>query len=224
MNTFVFSDTHFTKRFSLRQFRALTKLISEADRVIINGDFWEGLSITFDEFLQSKWNQLFPLLKEKKAIYIYGNHDDRIFSDERVYRFCDQAVDEYYLDLPEKKYYFRHGQEFLFPQYFRDRHECHLKRATSLRMRLSNYKNWLIQYIAFEIFGPKILPSIVNHISQKERDKIGKPGYLLVCGHTHRPGYNPKRQFIDIGFFNFGWANYLSIDSKGEFDLVSKRY
>ena len=224
MQTLVFSDTHFTKKFHQRQFDALKKLISESDRIIINGDFWEGLSISFDEFLKSEWNKLFPLLKQKDTVYIYGNHDDKIFSDNRVYQFCNKAVDEYYMDAPRQKYLFKHGHEFLFPQYFRNRHQECAKKARTLRMRLRNTKNAIIQNIGFGIFGPKILPAIINRIPAEVRANIGKPGYLLVCGHTHRPGYVPKSNFLDIGFFNHGWANYLKIDDLGEFKMINERY
>jgi UDP-2,3-diacylglucosamine pyrophosphatase LpxH len=224
MSTLVFSDTHFTQRFQPRQFEALAKLIAASNKVIINGDFWEGLVISFDEFLASEWRKLFPLLKQKATVYVYGNHDEQLFSDSRVYRFCDTVTNEYCLDTPTHKYLFRHGHEFLFPKYFRERHQAHVKRARSLRMRLSNEKNILLQNVGFGLFGPRVLPAVINRIPQDVRATIGKPDQLLVCGHTHRPGYMPKTNFVDIGFFNYGWANYLSINDAGEFNLVSKRY
>lgn len=224
MSTLVFSDTHFTKKFHQRQFDALKKLISESDKIIINGDFWEGLSISFDEFLKSEWNKLFPLLKQKDTVYIYGNHDDKIFSDNRVYQFCNKAVDEYYMDAPRQKYLFKHGHEFLFSRYSRKRHQEHVKRARALKMRLIIAINDLIQTIGFGLFGPKVLPAIINRIPTKVRESIGKPGYLLVCGHTHRPGYVLGNNFLDIGFFNYGWANYLKIDGSGEFKMINERY
>jgi UDP-2,3-diacylglucosamine pyrophosphatase LpxH len=224
MSTLVFSDTHFSKKFFPRQFEVLKKLISESDKIIINGDFWEGLAISFDDFLKSEWSKLFPLLKEKDTVYVYGNHDDKIFSDNRVYQFCNKAVDEHYMDTPKQKYLFKHGQEFLLPQYSRKRHQEHIKRARTLRMRLSVAKNDFIQSIGFGLFGPKVLPAIINRIPTEVRATIGKSGYLLVCGHTHRPGHVAKNNFLDIGFLNYGWANYLLIDDSGEFKIVSKRY
>ena len=70
MSTLVFSDTHFGKKFHQRQFEALKKLISESNKIIINGDFWEGLAISFDDFLKSDWSKLFPLLKQRETIYV----------------------------------------------------------------------------------------------------------------------------------------------------------
>lgn len=224
MQTLVFSDTHFTKKFHQKQYDALVKLISESQRIVINGDFWEGLSISFDDFLKSQWSKLFPLLKQKDTVYVYGNHDDKIFCDNRVYQFCNKAVDEYLMETPKQNFLFKHGQEFFFPEFIRNRHAEHVKRARTLRMRLSNAKNSLIQSIGFGLFGPKVLPSFINHLPAELLSKVKKSGYILVCGHTHRPAHNPKNSFLDIGFFNFGWANYLIIDDSGDFKLVNERY
>jgi len=224
MSTLVFSDTHFTKKFHPRQFEALKKLISESNKIIINGDFWEGLSISFDEFLKSEWNKLFPLLKQKDTVYIYGNHDDKIFSDERVYQFCNKAVDEYYLNTPKQKYLFKHGHEFLFPKHSSDCIKKHKWEARTLGRKFRLTVASIVQDVGFGIFGPRILPSIINRIPAEVRVTIGKSNYLLVCGHTHRPGHAPKNGFLDVGFFSHGWANYLKIDESGEFEMVSKRY
>ena len=73
MKTIIFSDTHIGKRCDRRRFEYLKKIISDADRVIINGDFRDHV-VKSDKFMNSKWKELFPLLKSKKTIFIYGNH------------------------------------------------------------------------------------------------------------------------------------------------------
>ncbi len=65
----IFSDTHLTTKYDRKKFELLSKLIGSSDRVIINGDFYEGYVINFGQFIASPWRNLFPLLKEKKAIY-----------------------------------------------------------------------------------------------------------------------------------------------------------
>ena len=64
MKILVFSDTHLSSTFEEKKFNLLKEIISRADRVIINGDFWEGYLISFKEFLDSRWKELFPLLKK----------------------------------------------------------------------------------------------------------------------------------------------------------------
>ena len=62
----IFSDTHLTKRFEEKKYNLLVRLVSSSDRVIINGDFWDSWFVSFKDFLGSKWNKLFPLLRERE--------------------------------------------------------------------------------------------------------------------------------------------------------------
>lgn len=222
MSTLVFSDTHFTRYFEPKRYNKLVELINKVDTVIINGDFWEGLSISFNNFMNSEWKKLFPLLKSKNTIYVYGNHDDPAVSDERIYEFCSQAVADYKLATPTRKYYFTHGQDFLYPK-LRDP-DSTKKRALKLLTKADIFVAEILQYLIFNIAGPRALPKKFNKMSLEERKRVAPLDYLLVCGHSHRPLYQPELNFIDIGFFNFGWANYMLINDNGEYDFVSERY
>lgn len=216
----VFSDTHLTTKFSQPKFEKLKNLIEKADKVIINGDFWEGLQITFDEFYNSPWKQLFPLLKAKNSVYIYGNHDSLFLSDERIYEFCDIAAKEYKIELPKGKFFFTHGSEFLFPQckVLYTPHEVNFERKWN-----SIIGTW-IQTVLFAIFGPNIFPEKFNKMTKEERGAVAPLDYLLVCGHSHKPQYKEDLNFIDIGFFNFGWANYMTISDEGDYEFFSEKY
>ena len=70
MKTLIFSDTHLKTKFEQKKFNFLSNIIDDADAIIIAGDFWDGYYCSFDEFVNSEWSALFPLLKEKKAINI----------------------------------------------------------------------------------------------------------------------------------------------------------
>src|SRR3972149_6125144 len=94
--TAIISDTHLTAKFDKAKFEYLKTLFSKYEEVIINGDFWSYYSCTFDEFLKSKWNALFPFMKAK-TIYIHGNHDREKWCDERIDRLCLSAADSYML-------------------------------------------------------------------------------------------------------------------------------
>lgn len=224
MKTLVFSDTHFTKKFDRKKFEALVNEIKKVDRIVINGDFWEGLYITFDEFLKSKWNKLFPLLKSKETIYVYGNHDYHTFSDQRVYRFCKQAVESYSLETPKQNYLFIHGNEFLFPPESKEFIETRTGKPNKLKNKFAVVICAIIQKVGFKFFGITFIPNKVNYISREKRLRIGSSNQILVCGHTHKPNYDKENTFIDIGFFNYGWANYLKINEEGDFEMISKRY
>ena len=45
-----------------------------------------------------------------------GNHDNPAFSDARIYQFCNNTAVNYQLETPSQKYFFTHGQNFLFPK------------------------------------------------------------------------------------------------------------
>ncbi len=222
MNTLVISDTHFTKKFQQKRFEKLKTLIGKVDQVIINGDFWEGMSITFDEFMNSKWKKLFPILKSKNTIYVYGNHDDKRLSDNRVFEFCNQVTENYELETPKRNYFFTHGQNFLYPRKT-DRDES-VKKSCKPSTRFDIATANILQRTIFGLLGPNILPKSFNNIDQQTREKITSIDNLLVCGHSHTPQYKPEINFMDIGFFNYGWANYLLIDNQGEFEFKSERY
>jgi len=222
MSILVFSDTHFTKKFDKKRFNKLSELINKADNVIIDGDFWEGLTISFDDFLNSGWNRLFSLLKAKKAVYIFGNHDDHRLSDDRIYKFCDKAVNTYELKTPKRTYFFTHGQDFLFPK-TKDKNR-NIKRSLKFKTKINIIIASTIQSILFTILGAKAFPQTFNEITIEQRKAIAPIEYLLVSGHTHRPQYKPEINFIDIGFFNYGWANYMLINENGDFEFKSERY
>ena len=110
-NILVFSDTHLYLPFDQKKFNFLKKIISESDRVIINGDFFDGYMIKFSKFIDSPWNQLFPLLKNKKTVYIFGNHDKKEFSDKRLSLFSDSQVSNYQLPTTHYNLIFTHGDD-----------------------------------------------------------------------------------------------------------------
>ena len=218
MKTFVFSDTHLTTKFDQQLYNKLEELIKRSDKVVINGDFWDGLIVTFNEFMNSKWSALFPLLKEKKAIYIYGNHDNAHMSDDRVYQFCDHALTHYELNTPNRTYYFVHGDKFLYPKQPLD--TILEGPINPLKERFMGYS----QYWILKIMGPHAFPKRFNDLTINEREQIVGINKMLVCGHSHKQQYNEKLNFADLGFFNYNWANYMLIDEKGNFTLYSEKY
>jgi len=79
MKILVISDLHLTTRFDEKKCEFLEKLINRADKVIINGDFWEAYDLKINSFISSKWNKLFKYLKKNNSIYLFGNHDKKTY-------------------------------------------------------------------------------------------------------------------------------------------------
>src|SRR3989339_340208 len=109
MKILVFSDTHLYLPFDQKKFDFLKKIISESDQVIINGDFFDSYINTFDEFIKSPWKQLFPLLKKKEAVYLFGNHDLKKVSDNRVGLFSVSQKNRHQIIINNKKFLIEHG-------------------------------------------------------------------------------------------------------------------
>ncbi|OGK18563.1 hypothetical protein A3G67_01820 [Candidatus Roizmanbacteria bacterium RIFCSPLOWO2_12_FULL_40_12] len=218
MKVLVFSDSHLDHNFEPKKLSYLKKLVRSVDQVIINGDFWEGYSITFDQFLSSKWNELFPLLKAKKAVYIFGNHDKKVLADKRMSQFCAQSQLQYKLKTPRYTYVFEHGNR-LAP---------YIDDIWNLRTLPPVTNNLLgeLEGTAVRIFGAKALTYLYGRFNKKIKGLLKhelKKNEVFVCGHTHVAEVDLKNQFINDGLIRHGLAHHLIIED-GVPTLYRDRY
>lgn len=207
MTILVFSDTHLTNRFNKKKFLFLSRIIKKADKVIINGDFWDGHLTTFNLFITSKWNALFKLLKQKKTVYIYGNHDRKEYSDNRVSSFSLIQTTAYSLMFNKHQYYFEHGHTFL-PSIDKKLHITSYSFVKLITL-LTNCIEFPFQKLKLWFIG-----IVANNKIKEKRNGKTKNGFI-VCGHTHYPEIDHKNKFLNTGFMKFGIASYLLIDSNG---------
>lgn len=214
MKILVFSDSHLKIPFEPKKYEFLVSIISQADHVIINGDFWDGYFLTFDQFINSPWKQLFPLLKEKKTVYVYGNHDSSAFTDSRVNLFSDIQTMRHELENGGKTFIFEHGNRL-----YRTPDE-RIKSKKVLKFN-SNLMNTLEKRIIRRL-GPKNLMKLLkgkNNSIKKKLAKELKPHEYFVCGHTHCAEYDPEKRFVNSGFIKHGIAQYLFIENG---DVIQK--
>ena len=211
MKLLIFSDTHLTKKFDPAKFRYLLHIISSADKVIINGDFWDMFFTTFDEFVNSEWNQLFPVLKQKQAVYIYGNHDEKWASDERANLFSVSQVYHYDIDADGLSLHVEHGQRMI-PQ-----------------MGMLSYVPTFIS-VRLEFILRMVLGRFIKVLLQPLNDelkawiKYNLPGnQILVCGHTHLQEDARSQRLINSGFNLYGFGQYLMVEN-GEAKLNAVKY
>ena len=210
MNILVFSDTHLYLPFDQKKFNFLKKIISESDQVIINGDFFDDYMISFDNFINSPWNQLFPLLKKKKAIYIYGNHDQQKFSDKRLNLFSDIQTSFYHLSSINYHLVFTHGQQF------RKTADLFLTKSfkpfVSLVIRVAH----ICRQMMVNLFRRNFLRLrfAYRNIATKEKAiKTIKENEFIIIGHNHWAEVDEKNHFACCGAILYGFAQYLTIDS-----------
>lgn len=215
----IFSDSHFDLQFDPERLQKFEEVISRADLVIINGDFWLDKHTTFEEFLASPWSPLFPLLKSKHAIYLFGNHDMPQFSDPRIDRFCDQVGFSLELTVGTQVFYVEHGHlladslTLIVLKAF-ESHPRLLGALTApigvLNELVLKSKNLKLQRFAKRINIPyKFHPKYAN-----------RGDSYLVMGHTHVAERDDEHRYINLGRTHNGDFSYLRI-AEGAFELVT---
>lgn len=221
MITIILSDLHLTNKFDKRKFIYLKKIISPADRVILNGDFWDGFLVSFDKFIKSPWNSLFPLLKSKKTVYLYGNHDGKKFSDERVNFFSDSQSYRFNIKIGRRKLRIEHGHkiapglEDMFPRISKNK-------FMNVVFILGGEKFFRF---GFFLLGKRFIKiaKVRNTKMKKWSEEILRDHEILVCGHTHLAEFGRDPKYINIGLNHYGYGQYLRIKDE-ELDLVEEKY
>jgi len=206
MKLIVLSDLHLAQTFDAQNFNKLHQIISAADQVILNGDFWDSFITDFDTFVKSKWSDLFPLLKQKKTVYLYGNHDPEKHSDDRVALFSDSQFHHYKTVVDGRRFHLHHGNEIA------------LKGGDSKMLAfLARHVERTVRTVA---------EPLVNRILQGLNDKMKlwaqqnlESDEILICGHTHIQEDARTDQFINTGYNCYGRIQYLLVDD-GQIQLI----
>lgn len=209
MRILVFSDSHLFHRFDNNKYKLLERIISSADRVIINGDFWDGYLTDFNRFMRSPWKKLFPLLKSKKTVYLFGNHDKKEYSDKRTSLFSDVQTHQYRLTLNGTTYIFEHGNR-LFPVIDEQINNRLINGLLSRTLRS-------VGFILMKLMRMKVLQRLhkkTNSTIRERAHKELKTNEVIVFGHTHSPELNLKRQYMNSGFIEHGWGHYIILEGK----------
>ena len=217
--TIIISDVHFTVYFNRKKLEFFKKLIASADQVIINGDFWSYYSVTFDQFINSRWKELFPLFKAKNTIYLYGNHDQKRWTDERVAFFSTKQAVEYKLKCGERTFLITHGDKLTgFPT-------IDTKSFTTMhRFFHVGAPQYSIETLLLKFLGPKLYKPAQKYNDRiKEYSRKLKDGEYLVTGHTHLAEIDMKNKFINSGFIHSGVASYIVLEDCTP-RIVNERY
>ena len=206
----VISDTHLTTKFNPKKFELLRGLINSCDQVVINGDFYEGFVINFSKFVTSPWQQLFPILKQKKAIYLPGNHEKNL-PDHGYEQFCDQVMEKYEFEQNGVTFHVFHGHGV-------DR---------TFDVRNPNFPRFISgvvsrsEKIVCAVFGRRYtkIYKYENQILKRWKLKNLPLNDWLICGHTHLAELDETARFANSGLFlSEKLASYLTIEN-GKIDL-----
>jgi len=212
MKTIVVSDTHLTAKFDKDKFNFLFNLFSSCDQLIVNGDFWSCYSSTFEEFVNSDWKQLFPIMLEKNTTYIYGNHDREEFMDKRINMFS--KIQNLRTEFASKNniFHIEHGHLFFKHQSIHNPKFMQINRKLKVDERIRHpLDNFLYKIVGIGNLS-KILGFMNNKIKLGGQKIIGSQK-ILVTGHTHIAEFD-KNKFINTGFIDQGLGWYLEISDQ----------
>ncbi len=213
MKLLIFSDSHLSARFDPAQYNYLHWIISHADKVVINGDFWDRDLCTFDQFVNSDWRKLFPLLLSKHTTYIYGNHDHHAYSDERVNLFSTSQGQVLDINADGRKLHIEHGNKIAF---IHDR--CTESKLHSI---WASDRDLLSRMVSDRIFN-----AVFGHYNREMAawaEQNLPADTTLVCGHTHIQQNDIRHQFVNSGFNKYGYGQYLLVDN-GQLKLMHVHY
>lgn len=218
MRILIFSDTHLYHHFDKKKYEFLYKTISNADTVVINGDFWDGYLTTFEKFIHSPWKKLFPLLKKKNTIYIYGNHDKKEWSDKRAHLFSTQQKDAVVLDFGNYRLLVEHGNR-IAPK-------LDGQLAWIPRHPFFGYIAAYFQKIGLSTMGEGFLAFWYEKSHAKLRayaQKVCKKQEILVCGHSHVANLSIGLHYANSGMIRDRIGQYLLIENE-EIKLIKDHY
>ncbi len=212
MDTLVISDLHLThKNFSTKRLNHLIDLIKEHDYLIINGDLWCAFTSTFDQFYNSKWNQLFELIKSKNTIYVTGNHDLSKYFDDRIYNLCGSVTENLVYKQNLHNILFVHGHQII-----PDAAKSDVERKIR---RLFNYEalpQFAEEAITF-IFGyqgySKLMRKIGNKVQKKNAyDLKQSKDQYVITSHTHAFEHDIAGKYINTGRIGKWYASFVVIN------------
>jgi predicted phosphodiesterase len=194
MKIAIVSDTHLSTKFSVEKYNYLRDIFSQADQVILCGDFWDHDLCSFDQFINSQWQELFSVLRSRDTIYLYGDHDKQEWSDPRAELFSVMQAHSYDLTQAGRKFHIEHGDR-LVP-------DLNILHTWTRKYKWFNRLMRILIPISTKLLGQKHY----RIFYQKMNDQMLSwarthlpPNNLLVTGHSHLPQFSPQDNFINCG-------------------------
>lgn len=224
MKILVISDLHLG-RFSKKKFNFLKNLFEQYDKIIINGDLYEGYLYSLSSFVVSKWSGLFPLLLKKEAVYVFGNHDceDWLTPHERTLLslFSTVQTQKYTLELGHVTYIFEHG------------HHINPFLDTQLNIKpprfFAKFLLWLDHALA-GVMGKRFYLGLAKffNFNMKQllllREEFWRPDTYFVFGHTHYGEVDLPNKFLNCGVNKYSFAQFLELTPTEAILCTAPRY
>jgi predicted phosphodiesterase len=185
MKFLVFSDSHLSTQYDAKFLNWVKYWSKKVDKIIICGDLGDSYFCTLEEFVNSQWKEeLFPILKSKDTIYIYGNHDRKQIDDEKAEAFCNIKAEKYKIKIGERTFQFEHGDRFF--------------RSVDTKIRWLGRVGGFLQTKLSQILGKTYL-KIFSKQTKSVRNEWKDQEDFLVCGHIHCPYIGPNYCILGPG-------------------------
>lgn len=221
MKYLIFSDSHITEKFDEPKFNFIKEMIKTADKVVISGDFYDGILTEIDKVLNSKWKILCKLLKKKRAIFIPGNHDPLTQSGLEQ-NFCDKITDRYEFKSGGKKFIIEHGHKATPGTTI-------LERFVPKRIKRSLIKTSMLleRFIARKFKWNSLYFYFFRYVQHKQilkyKHTIMKKNDTLILGHIHLPYSHKNLEYINSGCIMNGLGSYVTVEN-GKAELHKETY
>jgi len=218
MKILIFSDSHLADKFDPAKFRLLKSIIKKADRVVINGDFWDSWSCSFDQFILSEWQKLFPLLKQKKTIYLPGNHDPiELINKTKALVFADKICSKINIKIKNNNFVIFHGDGFKAYEKNPILKTYRFFAEKIIKMRTRKIVCPAVQFLEklnITIFGQL---NFINKLTGKHQNRLMKKiqrekNDYFICGHSHWPEKDEANKYLNSGYIKHRFASYIILD------------
>ena len=218
----VISDTHLSAHFDPVLAQLLTRVINDADQVVLNGDVWDMYLTKFDSFVSSKWSILFQLLLEKRAIYLPGNHDPVEKMNDSWHLFAEVLTDTWTVHAGEQTIHITHGHR-------------HSRSFEARHPQIAKYTNKgypLVDYV--EDRRPWWGEPILRYMQQESIDRRDElqafarrqrsPGTAYIFGHAHLPLADEANHCYIPGACKHGTARWITVNNAGKIEVNQEKY
>ncbi len=225
MSYLVISDLHLKNNDPQEKINYLENLFLKFDRLIIVGDLYEGYFWSFKDLIKSKFKKLIQIIKNKKSVYIIGNHDESVINELDLAKKFFSIVDfEYRLKIKNKEFLFIHSHK-IYPSIDEKLKLKYLpKKITNFLIKIIGYykdhRLRALKYLKNKITIEDDTKKLLNVIDKK----FQKRSFWLITGHTHNPVVLKEERYANCGFVDFGFASYLTINDFGNIKLHIESY
>lgn len=213
MKALVFSDTHFGTVFEEKRFNFLKQLIVQADKIIINGDFWDSYLCSVDVFLASDWRKLLQLLAKKDTWFTIGNHDRNITAIAETIGAEKRVKEKIELQIGKQSYHIMHGHQ-LSPE-FEERHPQITKIGSRYYPSIFDWEesSGLMGKLSRLYFARK--RAGIWQDFQSFGPAAKRTEQWLILGHSHLDRENIQKRIASLGAVRLGWASYAWLTKNG---------